>query len=231
MERVITGKMKKKWVSAILLGAGESKRMGRDKLLLPWGKGTVFEHCLEVLLRSETREVVVVVRSRSEEVEDRVSKYPAFMRKKINVVVNLNYSEGMSSSIRKGLRFVDPGSAGVLIALGDQPLLKANTINALIHAFVQGRRKIVIPFYHNKRGNPVLFDRGYLRDLKRVRGDTGGRSIIEKHPNEVVRVRTSSEAVVRDIDIWGEYEKAQDKRRQATGRAQTANQRNRSSRQ
>jgi molybdenum cofactor cytidylyltransferase len=209
----MTRKMKIKWVSAILLGAGESKRMGRDKLMLPWGKGTVLEHCLEVLLRSETREVVVVVRSRSEEFEDRINKYPAFMRKKIKVVVNPDYLEGMSSSIRKGLRFVDPGSSGVLIALGDQPLLKANTINALIHAFIHGKRKIAIPFYHNKRGNPVLFDRGYIRGLKRVRGDTGGRSIIENHPDEVVRVRIRSEAVVRDIDTWGEYEKAQDKRR------------------
>jgi molybdenum cofactor cytidylyltransferase len=213
MERVMKRKMKIRWISAILLGAGESKRMGRDKLMLPWGKKTVLEHCLEVLLRSETREVVVVVRSRSKEFEDRINKYPALMRKKIKVVVNSDDPEGMSSSIRKGLRFVDPGSVGVLIALGDQPLLKANTINALIHAFIRGKRKIAIPFYHNKRGNPVLFDRGYIRGLKRVRGDTGGRSIIENHPDEVVRVRTRSEAVVRDIDTWGEYEKAQDKRR------------------
>ena len=205
--------MKRKWVSAILLGAGESKRMGRDKLMLPWGKRTVLEHCLEVLLRSETREVVVVVRSRSEEFEDRINKHPVFMRKKIKVVVNSDYPEGMSSSIRKGLRFVDPGSAGVLIALGDQPLLKANTINALIHAFIHGKRKIAIPSYHNKRGNPVLFDRGYIRGLMRLRGDTGGRSIIENHPDEVVRVRTRSEAVVRDVDTWGEYEEAQGKRR------------------
>jgi molybdenum cofactor cytidylyltransferase len=206
-------KMKIKRISAILLGAGESKRMGRDKLILPWGKKTVLEHCLEVLLRSETREVVVVVRSRSEEFEDRINRYPAFMRKKIKVVMNADYREGMSSSIRKGLRFVDSGSAGVLIALGDQPLLKANTINALIHAFIHGKRKIAIPFYHHKRGNPALFDRGYIRGLMRLRGDTGGRAIIENHPDEVLRVRTRSEAVIRDIDTWGEYEKAQGKRR------------------
>jgi molybdenum cofactor cytidylyltransferase len=205
MERVMKRKMKIRWISAILLGAGESKRMGRDKLMLPWGKKTVLEHCLETLLRSEIGEVIVVLRGGSIELEDRIKRYSTFMRKRIKVVANPAYRRGMSSSIRKGLRFVDPGSAGVLIALGDQPLLKANTINALIHAFIHGKRKIAIPFYHNKRGNPVLFDREYIRGLMRLRGDTGGRSIIENHPDEVLRVRTRSEAVVRDIDTWGEY--------------------------
>lgn len=213
MERVMKRKMKIKWISAILLGAGESKRMGRDKLMLPWGKKTVLEHCLETLLRSEIGEVIVVLRGGSKELEDRIKKYSTFMQKRIKVVANPAYRRGMSSSIRKGLKSLHSKSEGVLIALGDQPLLKANTINALIHAFIRGKRKIAIPFYHNKRGNPVLFDRGYIGGLKRVRGDTGGRSIIENHPDEVVRVRTRSEAVVRDIDTWGEYEKAQDKRR------------------
>jgi molybdenum cofactor cytidylyltransferase len=205
MERIMTKKMKTKWVSTILLGAGESKRMGRDKLMLPWGKKTVLDHCLEVLLRSETREVVVVVRSRSEEFEERIDTYPAFMRKKIKVVVNSDYPGGMSSSIRKGLKSIHPKSEGVLIALGDQPLLKTTTVNALIHAFLHGKGKIAIPFYHNARGNPVLFGRGYIRSLMRLRGDTGGRSIIETHAEEVVRVRTRSEAVIRDIDTWGKY--------------------------
>jgi molybdenum cofactor cytidylyltransferase len=217
MERVMARETKTKWVSAVLLGAGESKRMGRDKLMLPWGKRTVLKQCLDVLLRSETREVVVVVRSRSEDFEGWINKHPAFMREKIKVVVNSDYPEGMSSSIRKGLRFVDPGSAGVLIALGDQPLLKSNTINGLIHAFVHGGRKIAIPYYHNKRGNPVLFDRGFIRALMRLRGDTGGRSIIENHPVEVLRVRTRSEAVIRDVDTWGEYRKLK-----ATGRRRNA---------
>ena len=213
----MTEKMKIKWVSAILLGAGESKRMGRDKLVLPWGKKTVLSHCLEILLRSMTREVVVVARSRNEELEEKINAYPAFMRKKIKVVVNPDYPGGMSSSIRMGLKSLDSKTEGVLIALGDQPLLKASTINALIGAFFRGKRKIAVPFYHNQRGNPVLFGRGYIRDLMRLRGDTGGRAIIENHPEEVVRVRTRSEAVIRDMDTWGEY-----KRLKAIGSRQTA---------
>ena len=192
-------------VSAILLGAGESKRMGKDKLMLPWGKTTVFEHCLNTLLQSELVEVVVVVRPRSKLFGRGMKGYNTFKRKKIKVAVNPDYQRGMSSSILRGLRYVDLGSRGILIALGDQPLLKARTINALIHAFRQGEGKITVPFYNGERGNPILFDRSYIKDLKKLRGDTGGRRILERHPDKVVRVRTRSAGVVKDIDSWGEY--------------------------
>jgi molybdenum cofactor cytidylyltransferase len=180
--------------------------MGRNKLILPWGKRTVFEHCLDVLLRSEVEEVVVVLGRRKGELEALIKRYLSFT-KRVRVVVNPDSREGMSSSIRVGLRSVHPASRGVLIALGDQPLLRARTINALIHAFIRGKEKIAVPFYHNKRGNPVLFGRAYIRDLLTMRGDRGGRSILEAHPEEILRVRTRSEGIVRDIDTWREYGK------------------------
>lgn len=197
--------MREKWVSAILLGAGESKRMGEDKLMLPWGKKTVFERCLNTLLQSELGEVIVVLRAGSETIEERIKRDPAFKRRRIRVAINRDYQRGMSSSIVRGLKYVHPGSGGILIALGDQPLLKARTINALIHAFGRGEGKIAVPFYNGQRGNPILFDRSYMTDLKKLRGDIGGRRIIESHPDKVVRVRTKSEAVVKDIDSWDEY--------------------------
>ena len=196
---------RKKWISAILLGAGESRRMGRDKLMLPWAGKTVFEHCLDILLRSETMEIVVVLRSPSQELEGRIARYPGPAKRKIKVVVNPDSREGMSSSIRIGLRSIQPMSRGVLIALGDQPLLKARTINALIRAFSQGKRKIVVPFYRKKRGNPVVFDREYVRCLMGMQGDTGGRSILENYPEEIFRFRTGSEGVIRDIDTRRQY--------------------------
>jgi len=191
-------------ISAVLLGAGESRRMGRNKLILPWGKRTVFEHCLDVLLRSEVREVIVVLGRRKGELEAQIKRYLSVPRR-VKVVVNPDSREGMSSSLRVGLRSVHPASRGVLIALGDQPLLRARTINALIHAFIRGREKIAVPFYHDRRGNPVLFGRSHIRDLLGMRGDRGGRSILEAHPEKILRVRTRSEGVIRDIDTWKEY--------------------------
>jgi molybdenum cofactor cytidylyltransferase len=186
-------------VSGILLGAGESKRMGRNKLSLPWGKRTIFEHCLRTLLRSDVREVIVVLSHRIGWMGD------PWMDQRVKVVNNPYSKMGMSTSIRRGLQAIDPSSRGILIALGDQPLIKTRTINALIHAFVQGRGTIVIPSFRGKQGHPVIFHCRYLKELLKLRGDVGGRSIIEKHPEEVWLVRVKSEGVMKDIDTWEDY--------------------------
>jgi molybdenum cofactor cytidylyltransferase len=188
-------------VSAILLGAGESKRMGVDKLSLPWGSETIFEHCLETLLRSKVKEVIIVLNDRMKWVIDHVKD------QKVRVVNNPYSKMGMGASIRRGLQAIDPSSRGILIALGDQPLIKTRTINALIHAFVQGRGTIVVPSFQGEQGHPVIFHRRYLKELLKLKGDVGGRSIIEKHPVEVWLVRVKSEGVMRDIDTWEDYRK------------------------
>jgi molybdenum cofactor cytidylyltransferase len=196
---------RKKRISVILLGAGQSRRMGRDKLVLPWGKKTILERCLEVLLRSEIEEVVIVLSVGGTDLEKRIKNYPSSMRRKIKVILNPDRGRGMSTSIRRGLRSLCSKSEGILIALGDQPLLKTRTVNALIRAFAEGERKIIIPLYHGRRGNPVLFDRWYTKKLMKLRGDTGGRSVIESYPESIIKVQTRSEAVVKDMDTWEEY--------------------------
>jgi len=190
---------KERMISAILLGAGESKRMGKNKLLLPWGKKTIFEHCLQTLLRSEVKEVIIVINDRLKE----------FIRpihaQKIKVVINPHYKRGMSTSIRRGVQAIAPGSEGVLIALGDQPFIKTRTINAMIKAFAQGRKGILIPSFRGKRGNPVIFHRRFRRELLELKGDVGGKSIIKNHPGEILDIPLKSEGVVKDIDLWEDY--------------------------
>jgi len=186
-------------VSAILLGAGESKRMGVDKLSLPWGKKTVFEHCLETLLRAKIKEVIVVFNNQMKWIRGHIKD------QKVKVVINPYYRKGMSTSIRRGLQAVDPSSRGILIALGDQPFLRTRTVNALIDAFLRRKNGIVVPSFRRKQGHPVIFHRRYIKELLRLRGDIGGRSIIEKHPEEVCLVCVKSEGVTKDIDTWKDY--------------------------
>ncbi len=169
---------------------------------LPLGSKTVLERSLEALIRSKVNEVVVVVR-----VEPVFRPQWAF-HGKAKLVFNPYYRYGMSSSIRRGLRAIDPRTEGVLIALGDQPFLKAATVDALIDRFSPGKGMIVIPYYKRKRGHPVLFDRCYEGELLRLRGDEGGRSIVERYGERIVRVRTRSEGVVKDLDTWKDYQKA-----------------------
>jgi len=194
-------------VSAILLGAGESKRMKVNKLILPWGKKKVLEHCVDTLLRSKVKEVIVVLSDRSKEMRSQLEKGSVLADKKMKVVMNPYYKKGMSTSIRRGIQVLDPSSHGILIALGDQPFIKTRTINALIQAFKKGRGGITIPSFQGRRGHPVIFDRKYVKDLLKLKGDIGGRSIIQRYPKSVVEVQVKSEGVVKDIDTWQDYKK------------------------
>jgi molybdenum cofactor cytidylyltransferase len=193
-------------ISAILLGAGESKRMGVDKLSLPWRGKTVFEHCFEILLRSNVEELVIVLSIRNRGIRN------VFQREKVKIVTNPYFKKGMSTSIQRGLQAIHPNSHGILIALGDQPFLKTRTINVLIRAFDQGRGGIVVPSFQGKRGHPVILHRKYKKELLDLKGDVGAKNIIERHPEDVRVVSIKSEGVVKDVDTWQDYKKCFNKK-------------------
>jgi molybdenum cofactor cytidylyltransferase len=190
-------------ISAILLGAGVSKRMGVDKLSLPWGGKTMLERCFDTLWRSEVQELVVVLGIRNKGAQN------LFRKRKVKVVINPHSKRGMSTSIRRGLQTVQPRSRGILIALGDQPFLKTRTINALIHAFDQGKGGIIVPSFREKMGHPIIFHKRYKKELLSLKGDVGGRSIIEKYPEDVGLVPVKSIGIVKDVDTWQDYKKGE----------------------
>jgi molybdenum cofactor cytidylyltransferase len=160
----------------------------------------VFEHCLDVLLRSEAAEVIVVLNSRKK------GRTAPVKEGKARVVANPYYRKGMSTSIQRGVRAVHPKSEGILVALGDQPLLRTRTINALIHAFSERRGDIIVPAFRGVWGHPVIFHRRFEKELLRLKGDVGGKSIIERHLKKTRVVRVKSEGVIRDMDTWKDYQ-------------------------
>jgi len=135
-------------VSAILLGAVESKRMGGDKLSLPYGKKTALEHCLEILLRPKVREVIVVLDGRTKGMRS------PLRRRKTEVIMNPHYKMGMSTSIQEGVQTIDPRCHGILIAFGDHPFLKTRTIDTLIQAFAKGDKGIIVLSFRGRKGHP-----------------------------------------------------------------------------
>jgi len=195
-------------ISAILLGAGESKRMKVNKLSLPWGRETVFEHCFNTLLRSKAGEIIVVLNKQNEEMKDRFEKKSASTTKKVKVTFNPYYKRGMSTSIHKGLQVMDQRSEGILISLGDQPFLKTRTINVLLHAFQQRKGGIVVPSFKGMKGHPVIFHQMFRKELLKLRGDTGGKPILLKYSKQIKTLPVRSEGVIKDIDTREAYQQA-----------------------
>lgn len=181
-------------VSAIMLAAGSSSRMGKLKQLMPLGESTILEQTLDNLLGSKLTEVIVVLGYKAEEIRKRISGRP------VKVVVNPLYRKGMGTSIAAGLKFVDSQAQAVMLVLGDQPYVDSPTINRLLDAFSSSKKGIAIPIYKGKRGHPLIFSRKYDKQLSNLSGDIGGREIIKEHPEDVLEVPVKCEGVVIDID-------------------------------
>jgi molybdenum cofactor cytidylyltransferase len=188
-------------ISAIVLAAGQSTRIGVNKLLLEMGGETVLERVVNTLLISRVDQVIVVVGYEGERVRRRLHG------KDVLVFNNQQYHEGMAASIREGLKGIDTGSHGVLIVLGDQPLLQSDTVDRIIDAYRNGQKGIVCPTYGGKRGHPVIFNvKKYRHALSQLRGDIGGKTLLEAHGDDVLELAVDSPGVVRDIDLWEDYE-------------------------
>jgi molybdenum cofactor cytidylyltransferase len=187
-------------LSAILLAAGESKRMGKPKQLMPLGQSTLLEQTIDNLLDSSVDETIVVLGHKAEEIARTIAGRP------VKIVINSDYSQGMSTSIIAGLILVDPCSQAVMLAMGDQPLVESSTINQLIEAFNKNKKGIAVPTYRGRRGHPIIFDIKYKTELFKLKGDIGGREIIRNHPDDVLMVAIDSESVISDIDTQDEYQ-------------------------
>jgi molybdenum cofactor cytidylyltransferase len=154
------------------------------------------------------KEIIVVLNPQNEGMKRQFEKRSASTTKKVKVTFNPHYKGGMSTSIHKGLQVMDPGSEGILISLGDQPLLKTRTINVLLRAFHQRKGGIIVPSFRGMKGHPVIFHRKYEKELLKLRGDTGGKPILLKYPKQIKIIPVKSEGVIKDIDTREEYRKA-----------------------
>ena len=188
-------------ISAILLAAGESKRMGELKQLMPFGQNTtIVEQAIDNLLSAAVSEVIVVVGYRAEEV------IKSIVGKPVKIAINPNYRQGMSTSIIAGLNLVDSRAQAVMLTLGDQPLINSQTINRLIEEFHNHDRGIAIPTYQGRRGHPIIFAIKYKEKLLELKGDIGGRQIVKDHPDDILEVAINAGGIITDIDTISDYQ-------------------------
>ena len=188
-------------VSAILLAAGKSERMGENKLLLPFGGRTVIQRTLDSLIASRAGEVIVVLGNKAPEINASIGG------RRARSVLNPNFAQGMSTSLITGLGAVSPQAKFVIIALGDQPLITPRVYNQLIEAAQNSAKGIIIPKCKGERGNPIVISTRYRAELLKQTGDIGGREVLKSHPDDVLEVPVDCEGVVININTKEEYER------------------------
>jgi molybdenum cofactor cytidylyltransferase len=183
----------------VVLAAGVSSRLGTPKQLLVYRGQPLLAVVVQSLLASPVDEVIVVLGHMADQAAKALQGLP------VKVVINSDYAGGLSSSVKAGLAAVSDSVRAVLFVLGDQPLVKPETIRILIRQYeICGG--IVAPRFRDRRGNPVLFDRRLLLSgVEFLEGDAGGRAIIERYPESLHQVDVPDEGVLLDIDTWEDY--------------------------
>ncbi len=183
-------------IAALLLAAGRSTRMGGpNKLLEPIDGTPMVARTAQRLLSSRARPVVAVLGNQADAIDRALGKLP------VERVRNPAFAEGLSTSLKCGLAALPNDVDGVVVCLGDMPLITGRDIDRLIAAFnpLEGRA-IIVPTRRGKRGNPVLWARRFFAEMAELAGDVGAKHLIGEHAELVCEVEMDSDGVLVDID-------------------------------
>ena len=188
-------------ICAMVLAAGLSRRMGVQKLLLPFGGKTVIAHIVDQIIESTVDETYVVVGHEGERVSRELSD------RRISIVVNSEYESGMLSSVRCGLIALPQECRAVLVALGDQPSLTTKLLDQMVRSFKETEKKILVPIHNGRRGHPVMFSLGYRDEILTRYDDVGLRGLLNAHPDDVFDLSVSTSSVLLDMDYPPDYQR------------------------
>lgn len=182
-------------IAAVVLAAGLSSRMGRNKLVAEVGGRPLLRRVVEAALASAARPVIVVTGSEAEAVEAALDGLA------ITTVRNPHYRQGLSSSLKAGIAAVPVDADGAVVLLGDMPGVTAEVIDKLIAAFDPAeQRAICVATHGHKRGNPVLWSRRFFTEIRGLEGDVGARGLIAANPELVSEVEIADDSPLLDID-------------------------------
>jgi len=188
-------------ISAILLAAGQSKRMqGENKLLKKYKKKYLINHILKSLIKSKVNKTIVVLGH-----ENRKIKKIALKSKKITFVVNSQYLKGISTSIKRGLKKISKKNIGFLIVHADMPLISKTILNTLCLALKNKNKEIFVPVYKKKFGNPLAFKYSMIKSLKKIKEDRGAKKLIKSNKSKVQMVNVNSKSILIDFDLLKDF--------------------------
>jgi molybdenum cofactor cytidylyltransferase len=187
-------------ISAIVLAAGKSERMGRPKALLPLRGKTFLENILAAISSSPVEETCVVVGHHRDEIERHVVP-PA------RIIFNPDYEQGMITSLQAGISSLPSRTSGALLFLVDHPLVDSETIALLVRKV--GADRIVLPTFEGRRGHPVLFGSAILQEILGLSAVQGANIVVHKDPDRIVEVSVNSPGILVDVDTPEDFLKLQ----------------------
>jgi molybdenum cofactor cytidylyltransferase len=184
-------------VAAVVLAAGRSRRMAPlNKLLIADSSGKpMIARVVDEVLASHARPVIVVIGHERDRVEEALAGRPVLF------TYAEDYGQGLSASLKAGLAALPPEAEGVMVCLGDMPLVTGDMLDRLVSAFdPEEGRAIVLPTYRGKQGNPMIWARRFVPQMMAITGDVGARHLLGANLDVVHEVEMSSDAVLRDFD-------------------------------
>ena len=189
-------------VTGVILAAGQGRRMGEPKQLLPLGGKPMVWHVAMAACQAGFDEVMVITGAYASAVKQVLQDLP------LQVIYNEDWAQGQSTSVKKAVQSITSEDQAVVFLLADQPLVNSSLINEIIKAYREKNASIIIPRVLNQPGNPVLFDLGVWRSsLLQLSGDEGARQIIRQNQEAIHYIELLDGQIFVDVDTPAEYEK------------------------
>jgi molybdenum cofactor cytidylyltransferase len=187
-------------IYAIVLAAGESKRMGQPKMLMPWGQTTVIGKVVTTLTEAGLGNIIVVTGGSHMDVDNALKKF------KVEITYNKDYTNGeMLTSVQVGLTALDKSAHAALIALGDQPQIELQVVHAILNRYRNSRKQIIVPSYRMHRGHPWIIDQALWQEILTLNPPQTLRDFLGKHSNIIDYVDVDTPSVIQDLDTQSDY--------------------------
>ena len=185
--------------SAILLAAGQSKRMnGENKLTKEIQGIPLIKHSVKNILTSSIDELIVILGYQKEIIEKIIDK-----NERIKLAFNVNYENGMASSIKTGLNNLSEKTEAFFICLGDMPMVNSYIYNQLIQS--KNNKEIIVPTYKGQQGNPILFSKFIKEKIMTIQGDVGAKKILELNKNKILNVEVGNQSIRKDFNTKDDF--------------------------
>jgi molybdenum cofactor cytidylyltransferase len=192
-------------ITAMILAAGKSTRMGSPKMLLPWGNATLIEHVVSVFSKAGIEDIIVITGGAHEQVEEVIArckhKFP------VRSVYNENYIKGeMLASIQCGLRQITDQSVGaVMIGLGDQPQVEEGSVRLLREMYLRTKSPLIVPSFQMRRGHPWLAARSLWEEILEMDSPQTPRDFLNAHAKDICYIAVDTPSILADLDTPEEY--------------------------